>query len=188
MTAPLSICGLCGLPRERIVKRVAYDDGQGPRRIGKYRSADGLDPDEAVAKSGRQDVGRTYVPRKPVTTGWSTCACAALTNWTAGTVLDPFAGTSSTGYSALLLGRNYIGIDLYREHCRMSSERCLAAIDLLRKKGLIRARPSELRSCPVHVAEKETRQDKTGGGKLFGATTDFLGDRPRPTRCGRRGD
>jgi hypothetical protein len=37
------------------------------------------------------------------------------------------------------MGRNYIGIDLYAEDCRMSSERCLAAIDRLRQIGLIPA-------------------------------------------------
>lgn len=138
MTCPLFVCSLCGRPRERRVEEVAYDDGRPPRRTGKYREADALGTEEAVARSGRHDIGRPYVPRKPVTVGWSTCPCGW--NWEAGTVLAPFAGTSSVGYSAVLMGRNYIGIDLYEENCRLSSERCRSAIDLLREQGLVPSR------------------------------------------------
>jgi DNA modification methylase len=135
MTAPQSVCKLCGRPRERLVEMVVYDDGKPPRRTGKYRSIDTLGAEEVNHKSGRQDTGRIYLPRKPVTTGWSTCPCGW--NWEPGTVLDPFAGTSSTGYSALLMGRNYIGIDLYPENCELSRGRCQSAIDYMRKNGLV---------------------------------------------------
>ena len=38
-----------------------------------------------------------------------------------GTVLDPFAGTASTGEAALRLGRSFIGVELnaeFEEHAR----------------------------------------------------------------------
>jgi site-specific DNA-methyltransferase (adenine-specific) len=137
MTGPLSVCTLCRQPRERLVDRTVYDDGRPPRRTGKYRSIDALGAERVKHESGRQDNGRSYVPRKPVTSGWSCCACGW--NWMPGTILDPFAGTSSTGYSALRMGRNFIGIDLYTENCRLSVQRCESALDLLREKNLVPA-------------------------------------------------
>jgi DNA methylase len=53
MTAPQSVCKLCGRPRERVVNSVAYDDGRPPRRTGKYRSADALGTEVAIARSAR---------------------------------------------------------------------------------------------------------------------------------------
>jgi DNA modification methylase len=40
-----------------------------------------------------------------------------------GIVLDPFIGSGTTGIAALMNGRNYIGIDLNPEYCRLARER-----------------------------------------------------------------
>jgi site-specific DNA-methyltransferase (adenine-specific) len=40
-----------------------------------------------------------------------------------GVVLDPFAGTCTTGVVALRLGRDYIGIDGSPEYLRVGAER-----------------------------------------------------------------
>src|SRR4051812_29692071 len=99
MSCPLSVCSCCGRARERLVEMVPYDDGRKDSRMGKYASSVGLDPGAIARRSGRNDIGRRYVARKPVTMGWSDCGCQAT--WLPGTVLDPFAGTSSTGHAAL---------------------------------------------------------------------------------------
>lgn len=40
-----------------------------------------------------------------------------------GTILDPFFGSGTTGVVAKKLGRNYIGIDLNKDYCRIAEER-----------------------------------------------------------------
>ena len=55
--------------------------------------------------------GRPPMPDITRTTlGWSDCGCGAP--FTPGTVLDPFAGTFTTGLVAEYHGRDAIGIDL----------------------------------------------------------------------------
>lgn len=40
-----------------------------------------------------------------------------------GVVLDPFIGCGSTAVAAKKLGRNYVGIDISKEYCRLTEER-----------------------------------------------------------------
>ena len=40
-----------------------------------------------------------------------------------GIVLDPFIGCGSTAVAAKQLGRNYIGIDISKEYCKLTEER-----------------------------------------------------------------
>ena len=72
---------------------------------------------------GRQDTGRQYVPRKPVTVGWEPDLPAIRR----GTVLDPFCGTATAGEVALNLGRHFIGIELYENHAQIAEDRCRQA-------------------------------------------------------------
>ena len=50
----------------------------------------------------------------------------AIVEWTAGTVLDPFCGSGTTGVAAVKLGRKFIGIELETKYfdiaCRRISE------------------------------------------------------------------
>ena len=43
-----------------------------------------------------------------------------------GTVLDPFAGSGTAGVEALRLGRNFIGIEINPEYCRLAEQRISA--------------------------------------------------------------
>ncbi len=52
---------------------------------------------------------------------------------TAKVVLDPFIGSGSTAIAAEALGRDWIGIDVSQEYCKMANERIQAARDLNRK-------------------------------------------------------
>lgn len=131
-----------GFLRERIVEMVEYDENKviskepdifdGPfletdRKIGKYTKTTGK------KKSGRCDTGRTYVPTKPKTTGWTG---DEFDDYEPGTVLDPFTGSGATGEAALRLGRNYIGIDLYKDFVDMSKERCANVMAYIHGYGL----------------------------------------------------
>jgi hypothetical protein len=104
MTCPLEITDQG--PKRRIVEMVAYEESRPVRRaVGKYTK-----PEEEIRlKSGRQDVGRPYIPRKPVTVGWEPC----LPGIGRGIVIDPFRSSGSKGVVALRLGRHFIAIELY---------------------------------------------------------------------------
>jgi modification methylase len=52
--------------------------------------------------------------------------CIASTD--ADLILDPFCGSGTTCVAAKMLGRNYIGIDISEEYCRIARER-LEAVD-----------------------------------------------------------
>jgi hypothetical protein len=88
MTCPLEITEEG--PKRRKVLMVPYEEASPVRRgIGKYSKP----VEETSIRSGRQDTGRQYIPRKPVTVGWEPDLPAIRR----GIVLDPFCGSGSTG-------------------------------------------------------------------------------------------
>src|ERR1035438_10815049 len=118
MTCPLEITAEG--PKTRKVVMVHYEESRPIQRgIGKYTKPE----EETRTKSGRQDTGRQYIPRKPVTTGWE----PDLPTIRRGIVFDPFTGSGTTGEVALKLGRNFIGIELYPEYAEIAEERCRKA-------------------------------------------------------------
>jgi len=128
MTCPMWI-NEDGTPRTRIVESVEYDEQRGSARVfGKYNSA----TPEDIKRSGRMDTARQYVARKPKTVGWSSLS----EKWTTGVVLDPFCGSGTTGEVSLKLGRSFIGIDLYQENVKISSERLIETMEYLKCQKL----------------------------------------------------
>src|SRR5580704_9854414 len=118
MTCPLEITELG--PKRRIVEMVPYAESRPFNRgIGKYTKPE----EETRLKSGRQDTGRQYIPRKPVTMGWE----PDLPSIRRGIVLDPFCGTATAGEVALKLGRHFIGIELYENNAQIAEDRCRQA-------------------------------------------------------------
>jgi site-specific DNA-methyltransferase (adenine-specific) len=103
----------------REIKKEVYDDGRGFRKIGKY-----TDDASPRWKTGRQDTARRYIPKKPVTVGWTDIQEEAMP----GIVLDPFVGSGTTGVAALKLGRSFFGVDLYDEYLEIAKERCGEAL------------------------------------------------------------
>jgi site-specific DNA-methyltransferase (adenine-specific) len=124
MTCPLEVTAQG--PKRRRIEMVPYAEARPfSRGIGKYTKPE----EETRLKSGRQDTGRQYVPRKPVTVGWEPDLPAIRR----GIVLDPFCGTATAGEVSLKLGRHFIGIELYEENAQIAEERCRHA-HLLRTK------------------------------------------------------
>jgi hypothetical protein len=118
MTCPLEITAQG--PKRRIVEMVPYEEARPfSRGMGKYSKPE----EETRSKSGRQDTGRQYVPRRPVTVGWE----PDLPAMRRGIVLDPFCGTASSGEVALKLGRHFIGIELYENYAQIAEDRCCQA-------------------------------------------------------------
>jgi len=58
--------------------------------------------------------------------------CIRSTN--AQVVLDPFMGSGNTAIAAEIYGRNWIGIDIAKEYCKLAEERILANRSLYREK------------------------------------------------------
>lgn len=118
MTCPLEVTEQG--PKRRIIEMVPYEEARPfSRGIGKYSKPE----EETRTKSGRQDTGRQYIPRKPVTVGWEPDLPAIRR----GIVLDPFCGTATSGEVALKLGRHFIGIELYENHAQIAEDRCRQA-------------------------------------------------------------
>jgi len=132
MTCPMNICATCGHIRTRTVVKQAYDEARSrsSRIFGKYTSDEGQ---ALIDKAGRRDAGRNYQAKMPVTTGWCECECKS---WMRGIVLDPFAGSGTTGEIALKMGRRFIGIDLYRTYLDMARTRCLETLKWMEEKKL----------------------------------------------------
>jgi site-specific DNA-methyltransferase (adenine-specific) len=80
-------------------------------------------------KSGRMDSARQYISKYPKTLGW-TYEDKPLVG--PGIVLDMFGGTGTTGDVSVLLGRRFVGIDLYQENVARMNERCEKAFERLR--------------------------------------------------------
>ena len=63
-----------------------------------------------------------------------TCTCDAGT--APATVLDPFAGSGTTGVVALRLNRDFIGIDVSPDYCEMARNRIEGDAPLLNRVAL----------------------------------------------------
>jgi adenine-specific DNA-methyltransferase len=53
------------------------------------------------------------------------------------TVLDPFAGSGTTGVAACLLGRRFIGIEIKQEYCEMAERRIRTLVEAPKQLSLI---------------------------------------------------
>jgi DNA modification methylase len=130
-------------PRERIVEQTVYSEGtrESKRVYGQFSVWQEQHPDESARadeqkttletlrkKSGRMDSARHYVPKYPKTTGWTHMDKPVVGP---GIVLDPFGGTGTTGDVSVLLGRRFVGIDLYEENAIRMEERCEKAFERL---------------------------------------------------------
>lgn len=99
---------------------VPYEEARPVSRgIGKYSKPE----QETRTMSGRQDTGRQYIPRKPVTKGWE----PNLPTIRRGIMFDPFCRTATSGEVAIKLGRNFIGIELYGDYAQIAEGRCRQA-------------------------------------------------------------
>ena len=111
---PRQVCSVCGAPWERVVEKTkTFESGSG-------KSGNPI--------AGKQDLTASKTNSTPDirkgpcissrTLGWQpTCSCNAET--VTGTVLDPFAGSGTTGQVALELGRGAVLIELNPEYIDM---------------------------------------------------------------------
>jgi len=107
---PTQVCADCGAPWVREVKRTATNH--------KARA----DRQTATGGAISGGVGKNFADVERETLGFRpTCECDGGTE--AGTVLDPFSGTGTTGVGCKEQGLRYVGIDVSRDYSVMASAR-----------------------------------------------------------------
>jgi site-specific DNA-methyltransferase (cytosine-N4-specific) len=112
-SCPKEICSSCGKARERIIEKETTPwthNGQDVRAFPVEGRTGNPQSSESLHRNG----GGVYYQGKTI--GWTKCDCNA--DFEPGVVLDPFAGTGTTGKVALDLGRKVILIEInknYRE-------------------------------------------------------------------------
>jgi site-specific DNA-methyltransferase (adenine-specific) len=130
-------------PRVRIVQPTVYSEGpgRGSRNIGQYSLTESQDEGELAPeekerrgeglreRAGRMDFARRYIPKYPKTLGWTHDDKPVVGP---GIVFDPFGGNGTTGEVAVLLGRRFVGIDLYQANAERMKERCETAFERLK--------------------------------------------------------
>lgn len=112
---PPHLCSNCGLPYKRIIEKSRIDiwDKKCDRLI------EALEPMVPLGKTSMFRTGKQLVTR---TVGWEPgCKCGVPKEF--GVVLDPFAGTGTTGVAAKLLGRRSILIDVVPDFCKAARMR-----------------------------------------------------------------
>jgi DNA modification methylase len=118
-TSEKGVCPECGAQWERITKKgeaksLGHSPSTKPQEIIKQFRGE-----KSVESSGFT-TNQTY---EILTTGWQpTCKCGREDTVPA-TVLDFFAGTSSTGVACKKINRNYIGIELNPVYCKLGETR-----------------------------------------------------------------
>lgn len=109
---------------------------------GKYQPHDKARPADGKRHTGGHESGRNpgdvwTIPTSPFPEAHFAAMPPALASRCiragckpAGTVLDPFSGSGTTGYAALRAGRRYVGIDLNPEYLELSLRTRLADVPL----------------------------------------------------------
>ncbi len=105
---PEFVCKNCGMPRVKILKPTGnYVGGSGYG--SKTAEHIGCSPTSSLLTKQVQE--KAYA-------GYTDCGCNA--DFEPGIVLDPFSGSGTTAFTALKLGRGFVGIDTNPEYVKMA--------------------------------------------------------------------
>lgn len=132
-TSAKGCCPSCGAPWARVVERYRTHNGERDDDLGAWRNTDPGSP------IGAQGDGHWRYGTVSETKGWKpTCKCG-LEETIPCTVLDPFAGSGTTGLVANRLGRDSVLIDASAAYIELMKQRIEADMPLLTQ---ITIRPS----------------------------------------------
>ncbi len=119
-TSAKGCCANCGAPWERQVE-VSYSNWADGNNNGRRKGE--IPPERMTFASGKR------CEKSTETLGWQpTCKCDA--GGVPCTVLDPFAGSGTTGMVALELGRKAVLIELNPKYCELIRQRCDVTLGL----------------------------------------------------------
>lgn len=108
---PEFVCNKCGEPRKEIIESsgTPKDDNRKKTQAGNhYKVCSG----DALLKYKKENPDRFL--------GYTNCGCN--TSFSSGIVLDPFCGAGTALLVSKRLGRNYVGIDLNPEYCKIAED------------------------------------------------------------------
>lgn len=117
---PQWVCSKCGFIRERIVegrKPDAFNIRVRDVKEGRLKHLDRIAKEHEISNYDEYNYGGLG----KITIGWTSCNCNA--EWQPGIVLDPFMGSGTTGMVARMLGRNFIGIEINPDYCKIAEAR-----------------------------------------------------------------
>lgn len=106
---PAEVCTLCGEPRRRIEGRTPAIAAM-RAEVGDFKTSTAASGLNGTQQTHERHDARLMDAAQVTTLGWTECGCGVP--YMPGTVLDPFAGTGTTGAVADLHGRNAVLIDI----------------------------------------------------------------------------
>jgi hypothetical protein len=122
---PERACSECGAPWERIVERTTSTPGRNPATSFYVNNAGRGDGDRGGAWTDMESCTLGFAP------SCTHDATTPTTPTTPGVVLDPFAGSGTTGLVALRHGRSFIGIESNPEYVELARWRIVDDAPLL---------------------------------------------------------
>lgn len=131
-TSEKGACSECGAPWERKLQKV--ETGETHKTPDGWATHGG--GHGSIHHEGREQ-GEQNIPVVEIKTiGWEpTCSCGAGVEPCV--VLDPFAGSGTTGMVACRLGRSFVGIELNPEYAQMARDRIKDDMPLFNKEDVI---------------------------------------------------
>lgn len=118
--APPKVCRECGEPVRRIVGEASYLRNDSDLVPARLTMLDGKRPADGVNQHLRPDGANTSVTKQQDTLGWSDCG---HNDYRPALILDPFAGSGTTGVVATGHGHDCILIDLDERNAELARER-----------------------------------------------------------------
>ena len=119
-TPEVGCCSKCGAPWERVTKPTeGYAE-----LLGRDWNIQEKDKAEGKIAGHHRKHNAPSLTAEYETLGWRpTCDCKKVDSCRPSLVLDPFAGTGTTGWVAKKLGRYCVMYDLSEEYCQLNVER-----------------------------------------------------------------
>lgn len=139
-TSEKGCCRECGAPLERILETIApatktpggwhqaeqIEGRKAEEYAGKHSTEDDRSAGKRILKAMKEgrDAGADHEApfARKITVGWE-AGCLCKSDPVSCTVLDPFAGSGTTGVVALRYHRDFLGIELNPEYAKMARRR-----------------------------------------------------------------
>jgi hypothetical protein len=118
-TSEKGVCKKCGAPQKRIINKTSTTSHTGDTTC-EYETGSAANRLALLRQAAREQGDEYSIAIE--TTGWQpTCTCNAPI--IPARVLDPFAGSSATGVACKWHDRDFIGIELNPEYCKLGEQR-----------------------------------------------------------------
>ena len=125
-TSDQGVCPKCGAPRKRVGEKgepvIEHQKACGGDSSGNYSGKATKDFESAQAQDASEVKRRTLEGMRTRSYSWKR-GCRHRGDPVPATVLDPFAGSGTTGVVANALGRDFVGVELNPDYAEMARKR-----------------------------------------------------------------